>query len=53
MTRPVWPWPTTAQWSGSGDVTDAATWTQGPDARIVLTRDWPGADFFAPFTPAE
>jgi feruloyl esterase len=54
MTRPVWPWPATAQWSGSGDVTDAATWLRGPDAQIVALRDdWAGSDFFAPFTPAE
>jgi hypothetical protein len=34
-------------------VTDAATWVRGPDAQIVALRDWAGADFFAPFTPAE
>lgn len=53
MTRPVWPWPATALWSGNGDVTKAATWTQGPDAQIVGLRDWAGADFFAPSTPVE
>jgi feruloyl esterase len=53
MSRPVWPWPATAQWSGSGEFTDAATWTKGPDAQIVALRDWAGADFFAPFSPAE
>jgi feruloyl esterase len=53
MTRPVWPWPATARWTGKGDVTDAATWEKGPDAQIVALRDWAGADFLAPFTPAE
>lgn len=51
MTRPVYPWPATAAFSGKGDWTDAANWTPGPDAETVPLRDWAGADFFAPFTP--
>jgi hypothetical protein len=49
--RPVWPWPATAAFSGSGDPTGAAAWVRGPDAEIVALRDWAGADFFAPYTP--
>jgi feruloyl esterase len=51
MSRPVWPWPATAAFSGSGDAADAATWARGPDAEIVALRDWAGADFFAPYRP--
>ena len=51
MTRPVWPWPATAAFSGTGDPTDAAAWVRGPDAEIVALRDWAGEDFFAPYTP--
>ncbi len=51
MTRPVYPWPATAAYTGSGDPTDAANWTKGADAEIVALRDWAGADFFAPYQP--
>ena len=51
MTRPVYPWPATAAYTGQGDWTDAANWTQGPDAQTVALRDWAGADFFAPYSP--
>jgi hypothetical protein len=51
MTRPVYPWPATAAYTGKGDWKDAANWTRGPDAETVALRDWAGADFFAPFTP--
>ena len=53
MTRPVFPWPATAVFSGSGNPHDAANWTRGPDAEIVALRDWPGADLFTPFTPKD
>lgn len=53
MTRPVFPWPATAVFSGSGNPHDAADWTRGPDAEIVALRDWPGADLFTPFTPKD
>lgn len=51
MSRPVFPWPATATFSGKGDWTDAANWAQGSDAQTVPLRDWAGADFFAPFVP--
>ncbi|MGN7871469.1 tannase/feruloyl esterase family alpha/beta hydrolase [Paracoccus sp. 22332] len=53
MTRPVWPWPATAALTPGTDYTRAESWTRGPDAAIVATRDWPGADLFAPYTPTE
>lgn len=53
MTRPVWPWPATAALVPGADPTRAESWTRGPDAAIVATRDWPGADLFAPYTPVE
>ncbi|WP_176084216.1 tannase/feruloyl esterase family alpha/beta hydrolase [Martelella sp. HB161492] len=53
MTRPVYPYPATAEWSGKGEVTDGTTWHKGPAAEIVTLHDWPGADFFARYTPAD
>ena len=53
MTRPVWPWPATAVWSGSGAVTDGSGWSRGPDAPVVALRDWAGADFLTPYTPKD
>lgn len=53
MTRPVYPYPHVAGWSGEGDVHDAATWSEGPAAEIVGLRDWPGADLFTPYAFAD
>lgn len=53
MTRPVWPWPATAALRPGADYTKADSWTRGPDAAIVSTRDWPGSDLFAPYTSTE
>ncbi|MFV0410102.1 MAG: tannase/feruloyl esterase family alpha/beta hydrolase [Paracoccus sp. (in: a-proteobacteria)] len=53
MTRPVYPYPFTAKWTGEGDMIDAATWTRGEPAEIVHLRDWPGADLFAPYEFAQ
>ena len=49
MTRPVYPYPHVASWSGEGDVYAAAGWTEGPAAEVVGLHDWPGADLFAPY----
>lgn len=49
MTRPAYPYPHIAVWSGQGDLYDGANWSEGPAAEIVATRDWPGADFFGPY----
>jgi feruloyl esterase len=51
MSRPVFPWPATAAFTGTGAWTDAAGWTQGPDAETVPLRDWAGADLFTPYAP--
>lgn len=53
MSRPVWPYPATAALKAGTNYTEAENWTRGPDAPIVTTRDWPGADLFAPYTPTE
>lgn len=53
MSRPVWPYPATAALKAGTEYTEAENWTRGPDAPIVTTRDWPGADLFAPYTPTE
>lgn len=53
MSRPVWPYPATAALKAGTDYTEAENWTRGPDAPIVTTRDRPGADLFAPYTPKE
>ena len=49
MTRPVYPYPDLAVYSGAGPPTDAANWTRGAPAPVVRLRDWPGADLFAPY----
>jgi feruloyl esterase len=38
-----------AAYTGEGDWTDAANWKRGEAAQVVETRDWPGADLFAPY----
>lgn len=53
MSRPVWPWPATAALTAGADPTQADSWTKGPDRETVGVRDWPGADLFAPYTPAK
>ena len=49
MTRPVYPYPDLAVYSGAGPPTDAANWTRGAPAPVVRLRDWPGADLFTPY----
>lgn len=53
MSRPAWPYPATGTLKAGIEYTEAENWTRGPDAPIVTTRDWPGADLFAPYTPTE
>jgi feruloyl esterase len=53
MTRPVFPWPLTAAFTGAGDVNDTASWAEGPALETVAVRDWAGADFFAPVRPQD
>lgn len=53
MARPVYPYPHVAAYQGSGAIEDGANWTRGEAAQIVTLRDWPGADFFAPYDFAD
>ncbi|WP_171060884.1 tannase/feruloyl esterase family alpha/beta hydrolase [Poseidonocella sp. HB161398] len=53
MTRPVYPWPHVSAFSGEGDYTDAASWSEGPAAQVVALRDWPGADLFGTYPFAD
>lgn len=46
MTRPVYPYPYTAQWTGNGDYTDGSSWIKGVEVPIVRPNDWPGRAMF-------
>eukprot|EP00644_Phytophthora_capsici_P001126 jgi/Phyca11/129728/e_gw1.86.48.1 len=50
-TRPVYPYPSVAKYTGSGDVNDAANWEEGDALYSNLTAYWLGADFFDVFNP--
>ena len=49
MSRPVYPYPATAEYTGTREMTEAENWQQGPDAQIVALHDsLPGEDFSQP-----
>jgi feruloyl esterase len=49
MTRPVYPYPYTAKYSGSGDINDAANYVQGPPMKVPSDiYNWLGASFYTP-----
>ncbi|ETM55059.1 hypothetical protein L914_01666 [Phytophthora nicotianae] len=50
-TRPAYPYPSVAKYTGSGDVNDAANWEEGDALYSNLTAYWLGVDFFDVFTP--
>ncbi|KAG6617541.1 uncharacterized protein IUM83_02602 [Phytophthora cinnamomi] len=50
-TRPAYPYPSVAKYSGSGDVNDAANWEEGDALYSNLTAYWLGESFFDVFTP--
>ena len=50
-TRPVYPYPAVAKFSGTGDWHDAANWVKGSALYNAPTRSWAGASFYAPYTP--
>lgn len=52
MTRPVFPYPATASYSGKGPFTEAANWQKGADAEVVTLRPWPGENLFGPYHPS-
>lgn len=51
MSRPVFPYPFMARYTGRGDWKQSANWEKGEAAEIVKLHPWPGAGFFAPFQP--
>ncbi|WP_106477999.1 tannase/feruloyl esterase family alpha/beta hydrolase [Phytohalomonas tamaricis] len=51
--RPVYPYPATAHYTGRGSVYDAANWEKGHPAETVHLRDWPGSDLFTPYNFSE
>lgn len=49
MTRPVYPYPVVARYTGQGDVHHAANWVDDGPVETVHTHEWLGADLFAPY----
>jgi feruloyl esterase len=49
--RPVYPYPEIARYSGSGDINAAASYSRGAALYTQPTPDWSGADWFRPYTP--
>ncbi|EEY66622.1 uncharacterized protein PITG_16694 [Phytophthora infestans T30-4] len=50
-TRPAYPYPSVAKYTGSGDVNDAVNWEEGDALYSNLTAYWHGVDFFDVFNP--
>lgn len=51
--RPVYPYPAVAKYTGSGDWHDGANYTQGAPLYTAASRTWAGSSFYAtPDTPA-
>jgi feruloyl esterase len=51
--RPVYPYPAVARYTGSGDYKDAANWTSGAALYNVRTPAWAGSMFYTPYTPKQ
>jgi pimeloyl-ACP methyl ester carboxylesterase len=49
--RPVYPYPAVARYSGSGDWHDGANYVSGAPRYNVRTPSWPGSIFYAPYAP--
>jgi feruloyl esterase len=49
--RPVYPYPAVAQYSGSGDWHDGANYVSSAARYNVRTPSWPGSIFYTPYTP--
>lgn len=49
--RPVYPYPAVAQYSGSGDWHDGANYVSAAARYNVATPSWPGAIFYTPYSP--
>ncbi|SMG59886.1 tannase/feruloyl esterase family alpha/beta hydrolase [Paraburkholderia susongensis] len=50
--RPVYPYPAVAKYTGSGDWHDGANYTQGAPLYTASTAAWAGSSFYAPYTAA-
>jgi pimeloyl-ACP methyl ester carboxylesterase len=51
--RPVYPYPAVAQYTGSGDWQNGANYTSGAARYNVRTPAWAGAMFYTPYTPKQ
>jgi feruloyl esterase len=49
--RPVYPYPAVARFSGSGDWHDGANYVSGAARYNVRTPSWPGSIFYTPYAP--
>jgi feruloyl esterase len=49
--RPVYPYPAVAQFTGSGDWHDGANYVSGAARYNVRTPSWPGSVLYTPYTP--
>ncbi|MEX3810134.1 tannase/feruloyl esterase family alpha/beta hydrolase [Paraburkholderia sp. BR13439] len=50
--RPVYPYPAVAKYTGSGDWHDGANYTQGTPLYAAASRTWAGSSFYTPYAPA-
>jgi hypothetical protein len=49
LTRPIYPYPYTQKYTGTGDVKDAANFVEGPARPAPASLfEWWGADFYKP-----
>jgi len=51
MSRPVYPYPAVAKYTGSGDQNDAGNYVKGDALYVEPTAAWAGQDFFKPYPP--
>ncbi|SDE94094.1 feruloyl esterase [Massilia sp. PDC64] len=51
--RPVYPYPQVAQYTGTGDWRDGANYTSAAPRYNVPTPQWPGSFLYAPYTPKQ
>jgi feruloyl esterase len=51
--RPVYPYPAIAQFTGSGDWHDGANYVSGAPRYNVRTPSWPGSIFYTPYAPKQ
>ncbi|RLN27125.1 hypothetical protein BBJ28_00019170 [Nothophytophthora sp. Chile5] len=49
--RPVFPYPSLAKYTGEGDVNNAASFVEGAPLYTNPTREWAGQSFFEPYVP--